>query len=119
MSTESRPGVRLNIHPPDHMWAWVFRQHQVWVDRHGSEHEIESMDTQYVENVIRFCRERAAQIHALVYVERVGEAVTLMLRGGSAEDAQGSLEDAPDPDADPEGWLETTPLMLALRRRLT
>jgi hypothetical protein len=113
-----RPGVREHMHEPDHMWPWVFRQHQVWVDFHGSEHEIESMSLDYVENVIKFCGERADKIRVLVYVDWVTRALELALNGAGVEGARTALELEPDITALPEEWLETTPLMIALRRRL-
>jgi hypothetical protein len=117
-NNESTPGVRLHVHEPDHMWPWILRQHQVWVDFHGSEHEIESMTIEYVQNVQNFCRERAEQIRTLVYIDWVARALELALNGAGVEGARAALEHQPAIEGDPEEWLETTPLMLALRRRL-
>jgi hypothetical protein len=116
-NNESSPGVRLHMHEPDHMWLWVFRQHQVWVDFHGSEHEIESMAIEYVQNVQRFCRERAEQIRTLVYIDWVARALELALNGAGVDSARAALEAEPEIEGDPEEWLESTPLMAALRRR--
>lgn len=115
---ENRPGVREHMHEPDHMWAWVFRQHQVWVDFHGTEHEIESMALDYVANVVNFCRERAETARAHVYIDWVARALELALTGAGVEGARAALEAEPEIEGDPEEWLESTPLMLALRRRL-
>jgi hypothetical protein len=117
-NNDSSPGVRVHMHEPDHMWPWVFRQHQVWVDFHGSEHEIESMTRLYVRNVIAFCRERAEKIRVLVYIDWVARALELALNGAGVEGARAALEAEPEIEGDPEEWLESTPLMLALRRRL-
>jgi hypothetical protein len=117
-NNESGPGVRLHVHEPDHLWPWVFRQHQVWVDFHGSEHEIESMTLLYIGNVIAFCRERAEQIRTLVYIDWVARALELALNGAGVEGARAALEAEPEITGDPEEWLEATPLMLALRRRI-
>jgi hypothetical protein len=117
-NNESTPGVRLHMHEPDHMWPWVFRQHQVWVDFLGSEHEIESMAIEYVQNVQNFCRKRAEQIRTLVYIDWVARALELALNGAGVEGARAALEPQSEIEGDPEEWLESTPLMIALRRRL-
>lgn len=96
------------MHEPNRLWPWVFEQHQVWVDVNGTEHEIESMPLDYVENVIRFCRRRAVSIYVLV---------------ADGRDHEGSLDmESDEPPLsvgiDFNGWLEQTPLMRALRRRL-
>jgi hypothetical protein len=103
------PGIRPLMHEPNRLWPWVFRQHQVWVDVNGSEHEIESMPLEYVENVIGFCVRRALWIYVLV--EHDDEDVdTPELEWGAEGDDGLSLLHAAD-------WLEATPLMQALRRR--
>jgi hypothetical protein len=117
-NNESSPGVRLHMHEPDHMWPWVFRQHEVWVDFHGSEHEIESMAIEYAQNVQSFCRERAERIRTLVYIDWVARALELALNGAGVEGARATLEAEAEIEGDPKGWLESTPLMLAPRRRL-
>ena len=103
-----RRGIRPHLHEPNRLWPWVFKQHQVWVDVHGTEHEIESMPLDYVENVMRFCRGRAVWIYVLVVDGR--------------EDGELLGEESDDPalpeEIDFNDWLEQTPLMHALRRRL-
>jgi hypothetical protein len=103
-----RRGIRPHMHEPNRLWPWVFEQHQVWVDVHGDEHEIECMPRDYVENVIRFCRGRAVWIYVLVSSH--GDDEELL----DEEDADLTLLDG----IDFNGWLEGTPLMRALRRRL-
>lgn len=98
----ARRGVRLHQHEPDRLWPWVFGQHQVWVDIHGHEHEIDLMPSAYVENVIGFCRTRALLIWALCV----------------AEDEELFRRDLPDDlGSYARDWLEATPLMLALHHR--
>ncbi|MDX6465364.1 MAG: hypothetical protein QOI27_404 [Gaiellaceae bacterium] len=104
-----RPGIRPLMHEPNRLWPWVFRQHQVWVDINGSEHEIESMPRDYVANVIRFCRGRAVWIYLLV--EHEGED-DLKPEWEEAEAERDALS------IDFARWLEATPLMRALRRRV-
>ena len=96
------------MHEPNRLWPWVFAQHQVWVDVRGTEHEIESMPLDYVQNVIRFCRRRAVWIYLLVADD---------LYDGELLDAE---RDNPTLPAGMEFiiWLEQTPLMRALRRRI-
>jgi hypothetical protein len=103
-----RRGVRPHMHEPNRLWPWVFQQHQVWVDVHGNEHEIESMSLDYVENVIRFCHRRAFSIYVLVS------------RSGDDEELfdEESEELAFSTAVDLHAWLEQTPLMRALRRRI-
>jgi hypothetical protein len=106
MGNETPPGIRPLIHEPNRLWPWVFRQHQVWVDINGSEHEIESMPFEYVENVIGFCRQRAVWIYVLASDD-------------DEEDALHSETGTTDLVViDFIAWLEATPLMRALRRRL-
>lgn len=75
------PGVRPVLHEPDRLWGWVFGQHQVWVDRHGSEHEIDSMPIAYVRNVIAFCQLRAVRIRQLVEIDVLVDVVDLLIHG--------------------------------------
>lgn len=58
--------LRARRHAAGQLHAWVFMQHQVWVDAHGVEHEIETMPLDYVENVIAFAHRNATRIVALV-----------------------------------------------------
>jgi hypothetical protein len=104
----ARGGIRPQMHEPNRLWPWVFSQHQVWVDVHGTEHEIESMPLDYVENVIRFCRRRAVWIYDLVADERDHEELLDDEGNDAAYAARINFI----------GWLEETPLMRALRRRL-
>lgn len=100
-------------HPSDQLAPWVFLQHQVWVDQAGVEHEIESMPLDYVQAVISFCHGQAYRIITILTIElwtrrwRLGVLMT----------------DIPDPldwspsEEDASGWLERTPVIIALRRR--
>jgi len=102
-------GIRPLMHEPNRLWPWVFMQHQVWVDINGSEHEIESMSFAYVRNVIAFCRCRALWIYVLVMDdERFDDAP----EHDSETDTEGGLP------IHVAGWLEATPLLRALNRRL-
>lgn len=69
LTEPGRPGLRPHRHEPDHLYGWVFLQHQVWVDYWGNEHEIEQMEGDYVANVIRFCDMRALRIALIVWAE--------------------------------------------------
>jgi hypothetical protein len=69
MTDPQRPGLHPHRHEPDHLYGWVFLQHQVWVDYWGHEHEIELMAGDYVANVIGFCERRALRIALIVWSE--------------------------------------------------
>ncbi len=114
-----RPGLRPHRHPPNVLHAWVFLQHQVWVDYWGNEHEIESMPLDYVENVIGFCLRQAERIRALVALNAALQALGLVL-AGERERAQRLIAVAKEACRAPSdvGWLEETPLFNALRRQL-
>jgi hypothetical protein len=104
-----RLGIRPLMHEPNRLWPSVFRQHQVWVDINGTEHEIESMPVHYVENVIGFCIRRAVSIYLLA-AEIDGEDGDPLGCHAAADDRDLMIRMV--------AWLETTPLMRALRRRL-
>jgi hypothetical protein len=105
-----RPGIRPLMHEPNRLWPWVFRQHQVWVDINGTEHEIESMPVDYVENVIAFCLRRALWIYVLVEHEDEDAGAPEVEWGAESGDRLLWVHAA--------HWLQETPLMRALRRRL-
>ena len=112
-----KSGVRPGLHEPDRLWPWVFGQHQVWVDIHGAEHEIESMQLDYVQNVIAFCQSRARDIRQIVELDQLYEVFDLLSHGEveAAAVLHCALRDGAENDQD---WLEQTPLLAALRRRL-
>jgi hypothetical protein len=115
----NRPGLRAHRHPPNRMHAWVFQQQQVWVDYWGNEHEIESMDVDYVRNVIAFCLLRAEAILDLTCAEGASAVVDMLLLRIRPTRAQRAAMDALLVDAcDPVEWLVQMPLIRALRRRL-
>jgi hypothetical protein len=97
------------MHEPNRLWPWVFLQHQVWVDINGSEHEIEWMSFDYARNVIVFCRRRAVWIYALVMEDELFDDP---LEGEPNAKLDNPLS------VDVAAWLEATPLMRALTRRL-
>lgn len=100
-------------HPADELAPWVFLQHQVWVDQSGVEHEIESMDFPYVQAVISFCHGQANRILTIVSIELWRRRWSF---GVPMVDVPDPLEWSPS-EEDASGWLERTPLMVALRRR--
>ncbi len=114
-----RRGLRPHCHRPNVLHAWVFLQHQVWVDYWGNEHEIESMPVDYVENVIGFCLRQAERIRALVALNAALRALDLVLAGQRkrAQPLLALAEEARRAQSDVH-WLERTPLFRALRRRL-
>ena len=114
-----RPGVRARRHPPNRLHGWVFRQHQVWVDKHGNEHEIESMPTAYLENVIHFCQRRAEPIKLLTTVDIYLEGLEACVAEEWSEESRAwFLEALSVCLLDAHDVLERTPLMRTLRARL-
>ena len=95
----------------------MFRQHQVWVDYYGNEVEIETISREYAANVVAFCQQQAERIHHLVVFDSLLEQVERIL-AGARPDAR-VLDDVEAAcTTDPLDWLEQTPLIQALRRRL-
>ena len=89
----------------------------MWVDLYGNEHEVESMSLDYVENVISFLRVRARLLWSLVVSDLNLEAIALMLEGCDGADAL--LDEAARiTELGSHEYLECTPLLTALRRRL-
>ena len=117
-SPEHRPGVRAGLHEPDRLWPWVFAQHQVWVDIHGSEHEIELMPPDYLRNVIAFCQLRATLIRQLVEFDQLAEALASVIQGQSEAAVALYAELTDRRPMHDEDWLQETPLLRALRRSL-
>ncbi len=111
LSEPERPGLRPHRHRPNRLWPWLFEQHQVWVDYYGNEQEIESMSAAYAANVLAFCHLEAGRI-CLLALERMLEREL----GRRASDPE--LASALAAAGEPHAFLEQTPLVRALRRRL-
>lgn len=113
-----RLGVRKHVYQPNMIWPWVFRQGEVWVDVEGSEHTIHWMPFDEVEQAISFCRRQAERIRGLCYIEWVGRGFEFKLHGVPLDGALALAGVKPDLEADPQDWMEATPLLRALIRRL-
>lgn len=112
-----RSGMRPHVHKPNRLWPWVFAQAEVWVDYWGNEHEIAQMASDYIANVIEFCRLRALRIALIV----IGDAAGGPLGFDELQTASGEGEDGallPSHARIADEWLETTVLMRALRAEL-
>lgn len=96
---------------------WVFGQDALWIDYWGNEIAIESMPVAYVANVLSFCHRQAERIHSLVAFDLVTDELTRLL-AGARPDASVLREAEAALAVDPAAWLEETPLLQALRRRL-
>jgi len=117
-----RLGLRPHRHPPDRMRAWVYLQHQVWVDYWGNEHEIESMQLDYIENVIRFSEKQVERIAFLITLDLLIASGHLLLGLGDAsqqtlDEARIALERCTENGVS-ISWLHTLPLLRALNRRV-
>lgn len=115
---------RRRQHEPGLLHGWVFAQHQVWVDRHGVEHEIESMPLNYVENVIKFCERQASYSRFVAESHELSghEGEILMLHSLNAAAADARWEELlrrliSQLEADSLDWFHSTPLYAALARR--
>ena len=111
-------------HTPGVMPRWVFRQHQVWIDKRGVEHEIETMPLAAVETVLAFCRKRASLICAMVAAGREDERAAELDRrsreafGEAFEEAlTRAHQELVEVEDETRAWLEQQPLLLALERR--
>lgn len=101
----------------------LFSQSEVWVDRNGTQRPIAEMDGPYVANVISFVRRR----HEGYASQYVWDMLHTLARA-AALDVSHDVFHTLDTHAEVELtdirhssllWIETTPLMLALKARLT
>ena len=97
----------------------VFDQDQWWVDRNHTPHMLTDMSVLYVERVIDLL-ESLAEYYYLMTVrrdllQRMGDE---MLGRVSTDTVAESAGVTPLRDLTPQAWLEGSPLMRALRRRL-
>lgn len=113
-----RPGLRPGRHRDGFIYSWVFLQDRLWVDRFGNEHEISKMDLAYVRNVAAFLERRSEDVRSILYGESAGRALEQLLDGDHRGAAKTIAAVCTLAEADPLELLETTALMVALRRRL-
>ena len=96
----------------------VFDQQRYWVDIHQVPHQLSEMEPEYVRNVITFLLENREYFHAATVrrmaIQTVGD---LLLDRPSAELVAEAVGAPALIDLTPEEWLESTPLMRALRAR--
>lgn len=115
-----RPGLRAHRHPPNRLHGWVFGQHQVWVDFYGNEiatRSTRSMPLDYVANVIAFARGQADRIRELVVLDLLSDQLE-RLHAGKHLDPRALRDASSAYDVDAIAWLERTPLIQELNRRL-
>ena len=65
-------------HTPGIIHHFIFYQHQIWVDKHGVEHEIESMEKSYIKKVISMLHDLSPSLYAK---EMTYRALLLQERG--------------------------------------
>lgn len=113
----NRPGLHARQHPRNRLHAWVFSQHQVWVDYWGNQIEIETMSDEYVANVLGFCQAQADRIRDLVALDLlIGQLERLLV--WSSPDLVTLNDICAAYELTAVSWLEQTPLFQALHRRL-
>ena len=100
-STESLTGLKHF----GQFWTRTLDQDRVWIDAQLREHAIARMPQDYIENVIDFCRADALSFQRMM----IEEIETQGIYGRRLELIE---------EEDAEIWLESTPLLLALRARL-
>ncbi|NUR14913.1 hypothetical protein [Terrabacter sp. C0L_2] len=98
----------------------VFDQDQWWVDRNQTPHMLTDMSALYVERVIDML-ESLAEYYYLMTVrrdllQRIGDEMLGRLSTDNVAESAGAT---PLRDLTPQAWLEGSPLMRALRRRLS
>lgn len=128
-------------HPPGIIPHFIFYQHQVWVDKYGVEHEIESMEREYVEKVVAMLRRIAPSLYSKEMLYRALDLLERIVLEGRDE-LQSAIDDFKDEFINPPyekmekidrsilsetdneilqnsyAWLENTQLMRALNRRV-
>ena len=115
--------------PPDRTRAWLERETRLalatrtlraqladpdaWSDRHGRRHAVEEMSGEEAAVLVRLLRRRARGLH------RGAVAEYLLAPYPHREHPQALVDAAHQQlaDADPQAWLNKTPLMRALTRR--
>lgn len=97
----------------------VFDQEVWWVDIEQRPHRLTEMSAAYIANVIAFLEQHRDYYYAettrRLVIQLAGD---LMLGRVPDEVVAGELGAPKHTDLTPEEWLEATPLMRALRRRL-
>jgi hypothetical protein len=105
---------------PERMDMRVFDQDVYWMDRSGRGHRIEAMPLAYVENVVGMLTERAEELHQVTVARHILQSWGERLSGRvSGEDLLEGLGVGTVALVTADVWLESTPLMRRLRRRLT
>ena len=97
----------------------VFEQDIYWVDRSGRAHLVAEMSPVYVFNVVAFLERHVDGFHRdCVWRWALATLGDVMLGSVPAAALELELGQPWIVDLSPEEWLEATPLMRALRRRL-
>lgn len=98
----------------------VFDQDVYWVDRAGTPHLLAQMSRDYIENMITFLMKSRDQYFAdsqrRAFIQTLGDQLLFDEPGGEVLAA--ALGGPSWSQLTAEEWLENTPLMRALRRRL-
>jgi len=114
-----RPFTAFGQFGDDMLDLRVFDQDVYWVDRHGAPHLLNEMSTDYIENVIDFLMGLRDQYFADTqrrwFIQTLGDQLLFDEPGGETLAAALGRPSAGALTA--EDWLESTPLMRALRRR--
>lgn len=95
----------------------VLDQQQYWVDVHGRSHLLTQMSSDYLGNVIAHLHDNANSLHLAVVRRWAAQALT-EATDSRRPDGQHARKGQPPYQLSSTDWLETTPLVLALRERI-
>lgn len=91
--------------PDDGQVRIEFQQDQYWIDAAGQKHQLDDMTGRYLANVLKYARSRADWLYAL---DR-----------GDDPDTAGAVDDAGFiASSEAWDWLESTPLIRAIKARI-
>lgn len=97
----------------------VLWQTQVWVDRLGIPHALHEMSADYLTNVIAFLRRRAPEWHLDTLIDATADLADALRHEADPAQLEPAMTQVKGLLAlDPVGWIDDTPLMRELDRRL-
>jgi hypothetical protein len=92
-------------------------QDEIWIDGSGTEYDIAAMDPIHCANIVRFLTRRAPQIAAAETRAMLSVRMPDAHTQAFDDVDRGMDSEWRDMATDPVGWLNETPLMVALKVR--
>jgi hypothetical protein len=97
----------------------VFDQNVYWVDYQGQAHLLATMDLDYARNVLTMLQNRSLELHRATIRRTIIQAACEALFGNiNGELLAGELGGGDVASVQPDAWLNSTPLVRALKARL-